>query len=75
MGNACLLLHPFRPLLVAVDYSGVVRVFSSRKPYTMKNAFYISTGKPPYRDAVIACLPVPLTEIHIRCSLRQWCLK
>lgn len=45
MGNGCLLLHPFRPLLITVDYAGVVRVFSSRKPYTMKNAFYISTGK------------------------------
>ena len=44
-GNVALLLHPFRPLLVAVDVLGVVRVYSSRKPYTMKNAFYISTGE------------------------------
>ena len=54
-GNVALLLHPFRPLLVAVDVLGVVRVYSSRKPYTMKNAFYISTGEeglPP-----VMCLP------------------
>ena len=45
-GNVCLLLHPFRPLIIAVDVVGIVRVYSARKPYTLKNAFYISSGKP-----------------------------
>lgn len=44
-GNVCLLLHPFRPLIIAVDMVGVVRVYSARKPHTLKNAFYISSGK------------------------------
>lgn len=43
-GIVAALLHPFRPLLVAVDPVGVVRVYSSRKPYALKNAFYVSTG-------------------------------
>lgn len=46
-GNVAVLLHPFRPLLVAVDVAGALRVYSTRKPHALKNAFHIATGAHP----------------------------
>ena len=43
-GNVALLLHPFRTLVVAVEALGVARVHTTRKPYTLKNAFHIASG-------------------------------